>query len=443
MNLRFGYLLVLTLVLQFLRFPYVFEQGGGGAFLYIYFIVSVMVGGCLLMGEFILGKDTGKSLGASLERFTHDKVMLDTQKLMFKPQGMLALSKSLRVSFILLGLFMCAYFSVICIWLLQSMVHYFTGTAYEIYSHAGSALVYFSSLYFLYKKQNTIWIVNLEKGLLVGVVILIFYMMFDTLSLSKNNAVLMSLFYPDYSQMSWSTLLYALGQSSFALLLGFGLVTQHGATLGRNRDVTSLATRLVSVSFFFGVMSAIVAMSVVHGKSFSLYGSRYFLETLPKIFCESMGDTFLGYLLICVFYGILSLLVCRLLRLYKKDLREKWSAHYKKRSLAFITMFVTLASCIVFVSVRYKHFKILNSWSPFEFADAIFIDVILVLFTVMVGLMVFLTAPKKLLHREFSAIEIEQEISHFYPVWRFCLLWFTPVVVVLAMGLSAIGWFQP
>lgn len=435
MTERFRYLIFISLILQFLRFPQIFDRGGMGAFLYIYFLTSIIVGGCLLMGELILGKNAEKTLGSSMVRFLNDRMVLDKAMSPFQ-QGLLQIGKLLKYVFLAVNFLIVMYLSVISIWLLQAIIGIFYKVDFNVITQSLCAGIHFGFIYFIYKKQNSLH--RLENALMFVGMALMGYLFFNSISILKNNSVFLSLFYPDYSQVSWSSLQLALGQTCFSLLLGCGIVTQFGASLDRNRDVTSLATRLVSLSFLSCVFVTIVSMSVMFGKSFSFTGYRYFIETLPKIFTDTLEYASLAALLLSIFYIFVAVFLLRLIRIFRRDMNDSVFRQFPSSKQLFYALYVGSTYLIVFVSSQYKHVKLVGNNSFFDVFEESLITFLFPVYMLLVVVFVYFAAPKKLLRREFSAIEIDQEISHFYPIWRAAVLWLSPLVVAIGLAMYII-----
>lgn len=438
MTERFRYLVFISLILQFLRFPYIFDRGGNGAFLYIYFLMSIIVGGCMLMGELILGKTSEKTLGSSMVRFLNDKIVLEkgisTTRLFI-----LKIGKGIKYVFLTMNFLLVMYLSIVAIWLLQATVGAFVKIDFNIYSQTIFALVHFLFVYFVYKKQNSLHTV--EKVLMGIGTVLIVYLFFNSISILKNNSVLLTLFYPDYSKVSWSSLQVALGHSCLSLLLGCGIVSQFGGSLDRNRDVTSLATRLVSLSFVSAILVTIVSMSVMYGKSFSFVGYKYFIETLPKIFNDTLVYPILSSILLFIFYIFIAVFLLRLIRIFRRDMNDSVFRQFPESKRWFYGLFVAFTYAIVFLSSEYKHVKLVGNNGFFEIFEEFLITFLFPIYMLMVILFIYFAAPKKLLLREFSAIEIDQEISHFYPIWRSIVLWLAPLIVFVALVFYIISRF--
>ncbi|MCC6138054.1 MAG: hypothetical protein IT287_05440 [Bdellovibrionaceae bacterium] len=430
MSHRFGYLLFITLVLQFMRFPYIFDRGGKGAFLYIYFLTSIVLGGCMLMGELILGKTTGKSLGSSLVRVLNDKIVLDKDISRFR-LSVLQVGKSLKYVFLIINFCMVMYLSIVSIWLLHATVGLFFKIDFNAYSQSIFAVGHFVFTYFIYKKQNSLQ--KIEQFLMAVGVVLIVYLFFNSISILKNNSALLTLFYPDYSQVSWTSLQVALGHTCFSLLLGYGLVSQFGGTLDRNRDVTSLATRLVSLSFLSCIVVTVVSMSAMYGKSFSFVGYKYFIETLPKIFNDTFGYIGLSAALLVVFYVFISVFILRLIRIFRRDINDSVFHQFPKSKNIFYILYVVFTYSLVFFSSQFKHVKLVGNSGFFDIFEDGLITFALPLYMSLVIFFFYFAASKKLLQREFSAIDIDQEISHFYPIWRGAILWLTPAAIFVGI----------
>lgn len=432
MTERFRYLIFISLILQFLRFPQIFDRGGMGAFLYIYFLTSVIVGGCLLMGELILGKSAEKTLGSSMVRFLNDRMVLKKEMSPFR-HSLLQIGKSLKYAFLTVNFLIVMYLSVIAIWLLHAIAGLFYKVDFNITTQSVFALIHFCFIYFIYKKQNSLH--RIENTLMVVGVVLVGYLFFNSVSILKNNSAFLSLFYPDYSQVSWSSLQLALGHSCFSLLLGYGVITQFGSSLDRNRDVTSLATRMVSLSFLSCVVVTIVSMSVMFGKSLSFTGYRYFIETLPKIFSDTLEYPSLAALLLLIFYVFVSVFLLRLIRIFRRDMNDSVFRQFPNSKQLFYTLYVGSTYFIVVLSTQYKHVKLVGNNSFFDVFEELLITFIFPIYMLLVVLFIYFAAPKKLLRHEFSAIEIDQEISHFYPIWRAAVLWLSPLVVIVGVAM--------
>lgn len=436
MTERFRYLLFISLIFQFLRFPQIFDRGGMGAFLYIYFLTSIIVGGCFLMGELILGKTAEKTLGSSMVRFLNDKIVLEKEMTSFR-RSLLQVGKSIKYLFLSVNFLIVMYLSVISIWLLHAVAGLYFKIDFNVISQSAFAIVHFGFIYFIYKKQNSLH--KMENALMILGVALVGYLLFNSVSILKNNSAFLSLFYPDYSQVSWSSLQVALGQTCFSLLLGCGVITQFGGTLDRNRDVTSLATRLVSLSFLSCVVVTIVSMSVMYGKSFSFTGYRYFIETLPKIFTDTLEYTGLAALLLLIFYVFVSVFLLRLIRIFRRDMNDSVFRQFPYSKRLFYSLYVIFTYLIVCLSSQYKHVKLVGNNSFFDVFEETLITFVFPIYMLVVVMFVYFAAPKKLLQREFSAIEIDQEISHFYPIWRTAVVWLSPLVVAVSVVMYVFG----
>lgn len=426
----FRYFLFMSLIINLLRFPYVFNSGGHGAFLYIYFIVSVVLGGCLLMGELILGKTTDKTLGAGIVHLLHDKFMLEktTNKRAVVDHGR---GVQFQYVVLLMNFFVMMYLSVISIWLLHSFVNSLFKIDFNVTTQSALAAIHFLFIYFLYKKQNSLK--KVESFLTFFGFLLIVFMFLRALYFFKDNSELVSLFYPDYSKLKWHSLQAALGHCFFSLLLGFGVVCQFGTKLPKNRDVTALATRWVFLSFLSAVAVTVISMNSVYGKSFSYFGYRYFIETLPRIFTDSLPWNFLAQTLLLVLYIVVSTFVLRLMRIFRKESVDTSLKLWPREQTLLYLIYAAGTYLMVFLSSFYKHIRIVYNNGFFDLYDEVVITLVFPIYLFIVILFIYRASHKKNLQREFSAIEIDQEISHFYPIWKSIVLW--GLAMTLCLGL--------
>lgn len=418
MSLRFGSLLAISFVLQFLHFPYVFSRGGYGAFLYVYFITAIIIGGCLFMGELILGKSVGRSLLESLELWLHDKFVLDPY--LTKRQGLLRrLKKYFFYLFICLHFLCVVYFSTVSVWLLQAIGSQFYKLNFNSAQQSCFALFGSGFLFFLFKKLS--FFIKIEKLLLSIGLILFAYLFLNAISKIKSDLTLLSYFYPDFTNISWTSLQIAMGHTCLSLFLGSGLVVQFGGTLKRSRDVTSLSAKFVSLSFLSSVSVMFIVISCISDTTFSFFGYRYIVETLPKILNTLFEFSFLATAFLVILYLFLSVLIVHLCRAVQDSSDNVHSIKRISHSFRFGAYFFA-THAVVFLAAYFKHFRPIAGASFFDIMDEVLLTLTLPLFALVLSLVIYFLAPQKLFEKEFTALEIDQEISHFFPVWRFIIL---------------------
>jgi SNF family Na+-dependent transporter len=81
----------------------------------------------------------------------------------------------------------------------------------------------------------------------------------------------------------------------------------------------------------------------------------------------------------------------------------------------------------------------LGGISLLESLDSVLVDYMLPILALVVSLAALFLLPVKSVQREFAATEIDQEISHFHPIWRAVILWVAPIVVISALLIRIVG----
>ncbi|ADM08279.1 sodium-dependent transporter family protein [Parvularcula bermudensis HTCC2503] len=258
------------------RFPYVAGDSGGGAFIFVYLATILFIGVPVLIAEFMIGRRGGGSAIAAVSRLARTEGRTRAW-VIFPILGILA-------SFLIVS-----YYSVLAGWILHFIQVFavdiggrfvaegpvaLTAPAFEgqsdeeiggilpkLLSQPGRMIV----LHALFMAA-TVFI--LSRGVKSGieaaanVMMPIFFVLLlglTTFSLVTGEAMqaLTFLFTPDFSQLTGSTLLRAVGQAFFSLSLGAAMMLTYGTYLSRETDIKSssqiVATADTAVALIAGL----------------------------------------------------------------------------------------------------------------------------------------------------------------------------------------------
>ena len=117
------------------------------------------------------------------------------------------------------------------------------------------------------------------------------------------------LFKPDFTKLSHSVFLDALGQAFFSLSLGTACLCTYASYFNRNTDLGKAA---VSIAFI-DVLVAVLAGLMIFPAAFSVgvspdQGPSLIFITLPNVFMQAFfGLPALGYVISVLFYALMSL----------------------------------------------------------------------------------------------------------------------------------------
>lgn len=268
------------------RFPYLTGKNGGAAFVVIYLAIILLIGLPVMMAEVGLGRSTRRNpVGA------FDKVAPNSA---WRNVGVLG---------VIAGFGILSYYSVIAGWAIGYTLKTATGTFATLtdpgetgmlFGHFvgdGRTVLAFHALFM----GLTVTVVvggvrrGIERWTLVLMPILFFMLMLLVLrSLTLEGAAKGIAFYlrPDFSKVTASTFLAALGQAFFSLSLGMGAMITYGSYLSKREDVV-VASASVSLfdtlAAFLAGLAIFPALFIVEGVE-PTAGPGLAFVVLPAIF---------------------------------------------------------------------------------------------------------------------------------------------------------------
>ncbi len=416
------------------RFPYIVIANGGGAFLYIYFLVAAILGSCYVMTELMIGKLAQKSLWLAFDRWTRDALMLSPQTTAFQKVFYAGLRK-LGDASIFLSLLVTAYYTVISGWVLAYIVNFFliknTASEESFVIQMGFSFLHLLLCYLCVRRGFQRGLERLGYVVAPLFMVLLLYLSYHSLSLPTAPDAIRFLLYPDFTKITWSALNQAVGHVVLSLGLGLGTIITFGSYFQPQRDITSAGSRVVVFSILMSALSVLILCPMVLDAPYAVFGPKLLFQTIPQLIFKFPK----GELILILFYLTLYLasLVATtgLLESLVANLTDRWQW---SRSLAlklsgllilFFAAFPLVSSTVL------KNFRWMGGVTLLESVDGILVNFALPLLAFGVSLGAAFLIPKKSILHEFDGREINQEISHFYPIWRAVILWVAPSIIAL------------
>lgn len=270
------------------RFPYVVGQNGGAAFIFVYLLAAVFLCIPIFLSEALIGKRTQLSTFGALETLAPGRNW-----------------KWMGLCTVLTPLIILSYYSVVGGWSLQYLVKAFAfeftrpGVTQSALSadFGGFIASTWAPLFFhtVFMLVNALVLMagvksGIEKFtkittpvLFVLIVIIVIY----SISLPGAGAGVTYLIKPDFSKLTPSAVLSAMGQAFFSLSLGVGCILTYASYLKKDSNLlsTSLYTTIFDLIFAviagFAIMPAVFAAGIEPGA-----GPGLIFETLPYIFSK-------------------------------------------------------------------------------------------------------------------------------------------------------------
>lgn len=288
------------------KFPYVAGENGGGAFVLVYLACVIAIGMPVMMSEILIGRRGRRN-------------PVGTMELLGKEEAGSARWRWLGMLGVIAGVLILSYYSVIAGWTLSYVVKSASGafvnaTAISVVAEHESfkanvgAMVLVHTLFM----ALTIFVVNrgVERGLEQAVRFMVpslLLMMLVLLGYSINSgsfgAGLEFLFTPDFSKLTWNSVLEAMGQAFFTLSIGMGAIMAYGAYLPEETSIMGASTTVVAADTSIAILAGLVIFPLVFANGLQPdAGPGLVFQTLPLALGQMPGGAFFS----TIFFVLLS-----------------------------------------------------------------------------------------------------------------------------------------
>ncbi|MEJ2636794.1 MAG: sodium-dependent transporter [Calditrichia bacterium] len=276
------------------RFPYVTGQNGGAAFVFVYLICILVIGLPYLYAELALGRAAQKDpIGAIAS---------------IRPKSAWVWVGGLGI---MTGLFILSYYAVIAGWTFG----YIFKTLFQ--NHIGFeqfvAQPFLEILLFAFFIMLTVLVVyggvqggieRWSKILMPVLFMLLLILIIYTNLLPGSGKGLIFYLKPDFSKITGSVVLAALGQAFFSLSLGMGLMVTYGSYISKEDNLLSSGFFVALADTAIAIMAGLIIFPAIFamGKN-PAEGPGLVFHVLPEIFGQMPGGIAVGV----IFFILLSI----------------------------------------------------------------------------------------------------------------------------------------
>jgi len=293
-------------------FPTQAANNGGGAFLFVYLVVTILLALPALYAEVYIGNQAQKNPVSALE-----DACRDTSPRLGKYAGLIGLSGAIM---------MLSFYTIVAGWMLAHALSPlaellgYHETAQWLATSSTLRNLIFTPVFILlgaaiiHQGVNAgieKWSARLMPVLLIMLVALIVYI----LQQPGAEKGLRTYLIPDFSQVTNPKLIIsAMGQAFFSLSIGVGGMMVYGSYMKKDRDIGKLAISITALDTFIAFMAGLLIIpalyvaeaagqQVFQGDKLIGEGQLIF-NILPELF-NSMGD--IGMLVAVGFFSLLSI----------------------------------------------------------------------------------------------------------------------------------------
>lgn len=426
------------------RFPYIVSENGGGAFIFVYLLVAATVGLPMLIGELILGKQTGKSLLSALASVLN----LDDKK-----TSHYRFYKILSYLPIILSVVVMAYYTVLSGWVLCFAFQFLLGIIQSIFISQGA------DLYFPMKNDllqlflvtihlllaSTVVAKGFKNGLerfLVYLspvfIVMIFILIIHSFSLPSVQPALHFLFYPDFSQITFRTLGNAVGHVLFTLSLGFGMMVTFGSYMHDSDNVPAVGFRVASMDTVVSLMAGLLIFPIIFAFDATITGPTTFFETIPIYFSGLRWGQAFGFIFFsCLYLTSLGASITLLQTIVTNTTERKG---VPRRTALCWVMGVAFLLAGVFAFSNFLNEQVGGQLNLLVLADRVFVNWILPIGALSISSIVAYKMGDKG-KRAFFDEQPSAGEGNLYADWSFFLRWLCPLFILAGLLMQVISLF--
>jgi NSS family neurotransmitter:Na+ symporter len=416
------------------KFPYVAGTSGGGAFLLMFIVFTVLIGLPMLISEFIIGRGAQKEAVSAYYKLAPNSWWTITGKL-----GVIG-------CFLLLS-----FYAVVGGWVLIYTVMAIGGqiiapdAAYpelfgSVTSTPGLTLIGLAAFLLINIIVITFGIQNgIEKASKYMMPLLfVFFIVLVIRALTLDGAMEGVKFFlsPDFSKITGESALYALGQSFFALAVGFSCMVTYSSYLDKKVSIPTSAGSVVVMNIFISILAGLAIFPVVFAFGFEpAQGPGLLFMVLPAVFSQiPMGEFFLAIFLLLFLFATLTSSFSMLEIIVSAFIEN---VKHSRKKISWISGIVVFAAGIP-AALSYSllgDFQIFGK-NVFDATDFLVSNILLPLGSLLIALFISYKMSKQLVKDEFT---ISNTLSPaMYTTWSFLMKWVVPITIIVVF-MSTLG----
>ena len=409
------------------RFPYVAGDNGGGAFLVIYILCVLLLGLPIMVAEFSVGRASHRNAVGAYRALA--------------PKWSFLGYNGVVAAFLILG-----FYFVVSGWTAEYMVHSVTGSlaryttadeyksVFENFIQNPWRPVLYTALFVL--ATHFVIAMGVQKGIERSAKVLMPLLFVILIALSIHSLLmpggeegLRFLFRPDFSKVTPSTVLTALGQAFFSLSIGLGCLVTYASYFKNDTNITHTALQVAFIDTLVAVLAGLVIFPAVFSVGIEpTAGPSLVFVTLPAIFNTlplSMVWSTIFFLLLVIAALTSTISLHEVLTVY---VQEEW--RLSRRAAAWIVT----GACIVLGAAASLS---LGAWQWLQLGGKSFFDLLdFVTANIMLptGGFFICIFTGWVLDRRFMPAELTNHGAlrlHLWPLLGMLLRWVCPVVILL------------
>ena len=414
------------------RFPFMAGQNGGAAFILIYLVCVFLLGIPAVVCEFIVGRHGAANAARAYQRLGSGRY--------WGAVGYMGVFTSM----IILG-----FYAVVAGWCLQYL---YASIAGQVQGDAAFVTSYFQS-FSAHPVKPLAWAVVfvvithlvVTRGVRNGIervsnllmpTLLVLLLIIVVASCMLPGAIegVRFLFQPDFSKLSGSVFLEALGQAFFSLSLGTACLCTYASYFSRQTNLLQSATQIALLDTLIAVLAGLMIFPAAASVGVSPdSGPSLIFITLPNVFQQAFAAVpIVGYVISILFYALLSLAALTstisMHEIGTAFFREEF--HWSRQRAAWVvTTVCSVLAMVCALSVGAVPGLRLWDLSVMDFCDGLTAQLLLPLGAFLTCIFVGWVVPQQLVRNEFTNWgTVYQRV---YRVWLFAVRIICPISIAI------------
>lgn len=404
------------------RVPYTIGEHGGGFFFLAYIACILLVGLPLFIAEILIGRHAKRSIIPAIQ-------LIEKRRSLWEVVGWVGVI----ASFLILS-----YYTVLAGWgvgfLALSLVSPHSGIspgAFDRLVHNGTASL-LCHLSFLAASISIVYAGvrrGIERWSLIVTLALFFLLLFFvcyTFFLPGFWDAFRFIFKPDYTKVTASTIIQALGLSLFTLSLGQGIMVTYGSYMGKSENVPRLSLFVSLMVCLVATLSALATFPILFTFHLpSQAGIGLVFTTMPLLFSKLPFPALFSSLFFLLFvlaalggsFALTEVVVATLME------TRNWTRKKAALCVGGGLFLFGLPNSLSYVLADY-----FGGINFLNLLDREMSAWILPLGGILIVLFARNRFPQKIAREEFCS---SPALRYIFPVWYFCLRYITPILLLL------------
>lgn len=281
------------------RFPYIAGENGGGAFVLVYIAAVALIGYPIMLAELTIGRRGRGNAGDAIEAVSRESVLGRHWQII----GAL----SVLIPFVGIG-----YYSVVAGWVLDYMVAFIgsggltyddpSGFQQRFDDMLGSPLrllllhaAFMAGVIFVTAHELHSGIERVARLLMPALFVLLVILVGFAAVEGDMARGIEFLFAPNFNELTWRSVLLAVGQAFFSLAVGIGILMTFGAYLDESTNLPRAAAQICAADTAVALLAGLAIFPIVFAFGLDPQGGEGLtFITLPTAFAEMTGGYFVG-----------------------------------------------------------------------------------------------------------------------------------------------------